>query len=631
MTEVLGEEGTVKVLMGNEAIARGSIEAGAGLVTGYPGTPSTEVIETLLPVGEKIGMRVEWSVNEKVALEVAAGAALAGMRAMATMKAAGLNVASDPLIQIAYSGVEGGLVIYVADDPAAHAGMAEQDDRMFTKLSSVPMLEPSNPQEAKEMTVAAFDLSQELKTPFLLRGTTRTAHMFGNVKFGPVKKVERDLKFVRDIKRYTKASPAWCMDQHASLLQKLERVSHVATRYGFNELRPADGEGEVGVIASGSAWNYLEDAIYRYGLEDLVTLKVGLINPFPYDLIEKMLSKTHSVLILEELEPFIESCVLELLGKSERRVKVYGKFNKATPRVGEFDQSIVERALERVTGKKLSPPPSLEREEKIKRAKDLVVRRPLTFCAGCPHMATYVSLIRAMKRLGYKRDDVIVTGDIGCTILGMNPPFDLCWTEICMGASIGIAAGFERCGLRKPLIAAIGDSTFYHAGIPSLIDAVWKGTNLTVAILDNEAVAMTGHQPTPGSGQVAPGREAKVIRPEDIARGCGVDHVVVVDPYDLDKATQAFVEAMETEGPSVIVFRRLCSILARRRKLVGKPFEVNLEKCTGCMVCIRTTACPALVPTEGKVKIEPEACIGCGVCAKICPSSAMSSWGGSGG
>ena len=631
MTKVLGEEGTIKVLMGNEAIARGAIEAGVGLVTGYPGTPSTEVIETLIPVAKETGMKVEWSVNEKVALEIAAGVAFAGMRAMATMKAAGLNVASDPLIQIAYSGVDGGLVIYLADDPAAHAGMAEQDNRLFAKLSSLPMLEPTNPQAAKEMTAAAFDLSEEFKVPFLLRGTTRTAHMFGNVKLGPEKKVKRNLRFVRDIRRYTKAGPLWCMEQHASLLQKVEKAGHAAARYKFNELRLAKEQGEIGVIASGAPWNYLEEIISRYGLEDLATLKIGVINPLPDDLIEKMLSEVDSVLILEELEPFIEARVLEILGKLGKKIEVHGKLDGIISPVGEFDQSTVEEAIGKVVGRKLFPSIPPERKKLIERAKNLAVRRPLTFCPGCPHTATYIALLEAMKKLGYKRDDVIVTGDIGCTILGMNPPFNVCWTEVCMGASIGIGCGLERSGIKKPIIAAIGDSTFYHAGIPPLIDAVWNGTNLTVAILDNGIVAMTGHQPTPGSGYIATGEEAKPVRPEDIARGCGVDHVVVVDPYDLERTTDAFVEALKSEGPSVIVLRGLCAITARRRKLIGKPLKVNLEKCTGCMTCIKSTACAALLPSEGKVEISPEACTGCGICEKICPLDAIGPGGGNSG
>jgi len=617
--KIIGEEGVVRLLMGNEAIARGAIEAGAHLVTGYPGTPSTEVIETLIPAAKNVNMKVQWAVNEKVAVEVATGVAWTGLRAMATMKNAGLNVASDSVLSIAYSGNDGGLIFYVADDPATHAGMAEQDDRLFAKFATLPMLEPSDPQEAKEMVVAAFDISEKFKVPVMLRTTTSTAHMFGNVKFGPVKKLERIPDYSRDIRRYTKAGPAWCMEQHAALIEKLKKSGPEADKL-FNHLELTNSK--IGVIAAGTPWNFLKEAIIKHGLE-ISTLKIGVINPLPDEKIKKLLEEVDSVLILEELEPFIEDHVLKILGEIGKKVTVYGKNNGTTSPVGEFDQAIVEEALGKILGKKLLSPVSPERQQLIEKAKSLSIRRPITFCAGCPHMGTYVAILRAMRKLKYAREDVIVTGDIGCTILGMNPPFDVCWTEVAMGASIGLGNGFERSGIKKPIIATIGDSTFYHAGIPPLIDAVWNQTNIVIAILDNSIVAMTGHQPSAGSGYIATGEKAKPVRAEEIARGCGVEHVVVVDPYDVEKATESFVEALQHKGPSVIVLRRQCAITAIRSKAIGKPLVVDAEKCTGCMTCVKTISCSALIPTDGKVKIDPDACIGCHICEVICPVKAI--------
>ncbi|MGQ9788232.1 MAG: indolepyruvate ferredoxin oxidoreductase subunit alpha [Candidatus Hadarchaeaceae archaeon] len=615
---VIGEEGTIKLLLGNEAIARGAIEAGVHLVTGYPGTPSTEVIETLAAVAKEIDMRVQWAVNEKVAFEVASGVAWTGLRAMATMKNAGLNVASDSVLSIAYSGTEGGLILYVADDPATHAGMAEQDDRLFAKFAALPMLEPSDPQESKDMVIEAFEISEKNKVPVMLRSTTNTAHMFGNVVFGPVKKLDRVPDYSRDIRRYTKAGPAWCMEQHATLLEKMKNAGRDADKFNLLELT----DSKMGVITAGAPWNLLKEATIRHDLK-ISTLKIGVINPLPEEKIRKLIESVDSILILEELEPLIEDHVLKILGEMGKRVKVHGKIDGTTSPVGEFNQAIVESALSKLLGKNLTSPVDPEKQKLIERAKSISIRRPITFCAGCPHMGTYISILRAMRKLKYKREDVIITGDIGCTILGMNPPFDACWTEVAMGASIGLGNGFERSGIKKPVIAAIGDSTFYHAGIPALIDAVWNQTKIVVAIMDNSIVAMTGHQPTPGSGFTATGGSAKIVKVEEIARGCGVEHVVVVDPYDVEKTTEAFVEALKYNGPSVIVLRRLCAIIAIRRKAIGKPLVIDLEKCTGCMTCVKTLSCSALVPIEGKVKINPDVCIGCHICAAICPVKAI--------
>ncbi len=617
--KIVGEAGTVKLLMGNEAIARGAVEAGAHLVTGYPGTPSTEVIETLAAAAKNLNMKVQWAVNEKVAFEVAAGVAWTGLRGMATMKNAGLNVATDSVLSIAYSGNDGGLVLYVADDPGTHAGMAEQDDRLFAKFAVLPMLQPSDPQEAKDMVVASFDISEKTKVPVMIITTSGTAHMFGSVKFGPIKKIERTPTFSRDIKRYTKAGPAWCLEQHAILARGTKEAGHAADRFNLLELSK---KSKIGVITAGGPWNFLKEAMLRHKL-DLSTLRIGVINPLPDEKIRKLLAEVDTVLILEELEPLIEDYVLKILGETGKKVKVHGKIDGTTQPIGEIGQAVVEAALGKVTGRKLTSAMATERQALIDKANAISIRRPITFCAGCPHIGTYVSIHRAMKKLKYSREDVIITGDIGCTILGMNPPFDACWTEIAMGASIGVGSGFERSGIKKPVVATIGDSTFYHAGIPPLIDAVWNQTKIVVAIMDNSIVAMTGHQPSAGTGYTATGEMSKSVKAEEIAKGCGVEHVAVVDPYDVEKTTAAFVEALQHNGPSVIVLRRMCAITAIRAKAIGKPLVVDADKCTGCMTCVKTISCSALIPEGKKVRINPDACIGCHICEVLCPVKAI--------
>lgn len=623
MSEIVGRPGIVKLLMGNEAIARGVIEAGVNVVTGYPGTPSSEVIMALASVAGKLGMRIEWSINEKVALEIASGVAFAGLRAMVTMKNVGLNVASDPLMSIAYSGVNGELVIYVADDPAVHSGMEEQDNRLFTKISLLPMIEPCDPQEAKDAVIEAFKLSEKLRIPVLLRTTTRVAHMTGNVKFGSVSSLKRKPSFTRSIERFTKASPKWCMEQHTLLNQKLETAKQLIKDSKLNRLELIGDHITNGIIASGIAWNYLKDVIAKYDLTGLALLKIGTINPLPEYLISEFMNKVGTILILEELEPYIEMHVKAMASELDKRLQIHGKLDGTTSRVGEFDGKIVAKALEKLLGRQLMEKWP-EQENLIQKAHSLAPRRQLTFCPGCPHCATYLAIDKAIRKLGYSKDDVIITGDIGCTILGMNPPFNLCWTETCMGASISLASGLRYAGIEKPIIATIGDSTFFHAGIPALINASWHGTNIVIAVLDNQLTAMTGHQPDPGSGYTTTGETAKRIKIEDIARASGIDSVVTVDPYQLEEAIKAFVDALSTKGPAVIVLRRLCSLEAKRRRLAKRPLYVDLKKCTGCLFCIKTLACPAMRLTpEGKVEIDSEQCVGCGLCAKICPLSAI--------
>ena len=603
--------------MGNEAIARGALEAGVSFATGYPGTPSSEVIGSLLHSTEGSGIRVEWATNEKVALETAAGVAFTGLRALVTMKNAGLNVAADALMSIAYSGVEGGLVIYVADDPSCHSGMEEQDSRFYATLSHIPMLDVSNPQEAKDATLIAFELSEQLKSPVLLRSTTRVAHSSANVTLDPIPPIVRKASFEKDIRRHTRASPLWCMEQHGRLLRMLEESAEAFERLPLNQLLMAGSEA-YGVIAAGVGWNYLIEAVEAFGLDNVALLKIGAYPP-PERLIRRILENRKAVLVLEELEPYVELNVRAVASELPGSVVVWGKRDGTIPRVGELSHEIVREALGKLIGKGLVTQAG---NELVKEAAKMAPVRQLPFCPGCPHMGTYLAINRAFSRLHIKKGDAIVTGDIGCTILGMNRPFETCWTEVCMGASISIAAGLRYAGIDRPILATLGDSTLFHAALPALVNVVMQNTKLVVVVLDNQITAMTGHQPSPSSSRLESGEPP--IRIEEIARSIGMNFVQVVDPFDVDGATKAIMDAVNFNGPSMVVSRRMCALDAERKGVIESKASIDPDKCPGCLVCVKLLGCPALeVGADGKVVIDTIQCHGCTLCAAICPYHAI--------
>lgn len=609
--------------MGNEAIARGAIEADVRLVVGYPGTPSSEVIQTLLTMTERSGMRVEWAVNEKVAVDIGAGAAMAGSRALVTMKSAGLNVASDSIVSIAYGGVDGGLVIYVADDPAAHAGMEEQDSRFYTGISLLPMIDVFDPQDAKDAVVEAFDLSEEFKIPVFLRSTTQVAHMRADVMLGSIKRVQRRPELQHDIKRYTRASPAWCMEQHALVNSKVEKMKSRLESSRLNELSIPQNCRGVGIVASGVSWNYLREVMNSYRVRNVAVLRLGMVNPLPEGVLRRLITQVDRILVLEELEPFIELRVKAMIADIGKPIRLYGKCDNTLPRVGEYNYNVVEEAMSKLLRFEIAKE-SFDIEKEKEQGRRLAPGRSLPFCPGCPHSATYAAMRQAFRQLGYGQEDVIVTGDIGCTILGMNPPFNMCWTEVSMGASIGQAIGLRYAGIEKPIIAAIGDSTFFHAGIPPTINTSWYKTDIVIAVLDNQITAMTGHQPSPSSGYTGSGEKAPLIKIEKILEAAGIEKVTVVDPYDLQKTKEAFVEALKRKGPLAIILRRMCALVARRMGLREKPSNVEVKKCTGCQQCIRTLSCPSMsLLSDGKIIIDSGTCVGCGVCVQICPSGAI--------
>lgn len=608
------------LLSGNQAIARGAIEASVSLVTGYPGTPSTYVIENLLRLPD-LGFRVEWAINEKVAFELATGVSWAGLRSLVTMKMSGLNVAADSFLSVQYSGAIGGLVLYVADDPNVYYGMVEQDSRHYARLAGAPMLMPATPQEALDFTRLAFKLSEQIGRPVMIQGTTTLANTYELVTPGRVESIQREPSFEFNIAKYAKAGPAACVLQHQDTLKALEQFGMLA-----DDLNPLSLNGSrIGVIATGVTWNYLQEAVHRYKLQPS-TLKVGVAHPLPIPKMKAILSKVDTLLVLEELEPFIEEAVMALRGESGRPVQVIGKIHGPLSLTGDYNDDVVASALREVYREEIPQPQTAE--NLAKQAQDLRVKRLNTFCAGCPHRGTYYALNRAIEKLGYKHHEVIVTGDIGCTILGMNEPFESCWTEISMGSSISLAQGFKYAGIKTPVVATIGDGTFFHGGIPALLNASHNKTNLTVIILDNHWASMTGMQPHVGSGAPSYAGEKRVIMVEEIVRAAGIKNVWRVNPYQIKKMIETLMEAVSSPEISVIVSDAECAIQKRRRKKGQGSLRVNPEKCVGLEACefscIEVLGCPAIGRGEdGKAFIDPDICTACGLCHHVCSYGAI--------
>jgi len=608
------------LLSGNQAIARAAVEAGVSLVTGYPGTPSTYVIEDLLRTPD-LGFRVEWSINEKVAFELATGVSWAGLRSLVTMKMSGLNVAADSFLSVQYSGATGGLVLYVADDPNVYYGMVEQDSRHYARLAVAPMLMPATPQEALDFTRFAFTLSEQIGRPVMIQGTTTLANTYELVNPGQIESIQREPSFEFNIAKYAKAGAAACVIQHQDTLKALERFGILT-----EDLNPLSVNGsKIGVIATGVTWNYLQEVLHRYRLKPS-TLKVGVAHPLPTKKIEALLSKVDTVVVLEELEPFIEETVMALNGKMDHRVEVIGKIHGPLSRTGDYDVDVVASALGEVYREGI--PQSQTARGVSEQAQDLKVKRLNTFCVGCPHRATYYALNQAIEKLGYKKHEVIITGDIGCTILGMNEPFQSCWTEISMGSSISLAQGFKYAGIKTPVVATIGDGTFFHAGIPALLNASHNKTNLTVIILDNHWASMTGMQPHVGSGDPSYAEEKQVIMVEGIVRASGIENVWRVNPYQTKRMIETVMDAVSSPEISVIISDAECAIQKRRRKKGGGFLKVKPEKCVGLEACehscIEVLGCPALGRSEdGKAFIDPSICTACGLCHHVCSYGAI--------
>lgn len=614
-------------MLGNEAIARGAIEAGVQVVAGYPGTPSSEIVETLTDVAKELGIYVEWSVNEKVAFEVALAASVCGLRALATMKHVGVNVAHDSIMQASYMGVKGGLVLLSADDPHAWSSQNEQDSRYIAEQGYIPVLEPSSVQEAKDMLVDSFALSEQFGHPIMVRSVTRISHGRGDVSLGAISREKRKCSFEKDPGRLV-CMPEVTRKNRLLMIKRFEEVKKKADTLSYNQLRLADG-AKFGIIACGLSYAYTLEAIKWLGIESKVSvLKIGTPYPLPEKQVKKLLNSAKEILVVEELEPFVETHIKSIAQQAGISVKIHGK--NLLPVTGELSTSKVTEAIAKLTNSKL--PVDFSQMDKLrKEVEPLLPWRPPTLCPGCPHRASFYAINIAAKRVARHYGEgvePIRIGDIGCYGLGVMPPLESVDISICMGGSFGLGNGFAHIA-EAPVIAHLGDSTFFHSGIPPLINAVYNKANVTMVILDNLTTSMTGFQPNPTSGYTSTGEEAVVIRPEDIAKACGVEIVEVIDPFDLQNAIDALEKAIRFEGPSVVVSRRLCTVLAQREmKRRGEkpvPCTIDYEKCTQCWACINLLGCPAIIEEENKITIDSSLCDGCGICAQICPFDAITS------
>lgn len=594
-----------KLLMGNEAIAYGAVEAGVQVACAYPGTPSSEVLATLAALSEEKGFYAEWSVNEKVALEVAIGASYAGARALAAMKQVGLNVASDPLMSLAYIGVKGGLVLVVADDPGPHSSQTEQDTRKFAQFAKLPVLDPATPREAGEMTRYAFELSEKLQLPVILRPTTRTCHACQDVELsGDIRPPLPNPRFEKDSERVI--FPSLTARRHPWLNNRQEVARKEFEKSKFNSLI-IDNKSKVGIIACGVSYNYVLEALQVSEINASI-LKIGTPYPLPEKLVLKLFNHAEKILVVEEQEPVVEDQVIALAWHHKSGVQIFGKHDRLVPREGELNIDKVKAIINKFLNNQAA---KLNAEEPISTPA-LPLRTPI-LCAGCPHRASFYVFKEAAKEM-----DVVFTGDIGCYTLGAMPPLNALDTCLCMGASITIAAGLHRVERNRRQVAFLGDSTFFHTGIPGLINAVYNRADITVVILDNRTTAMTGHQPHPGLGRTAMGTSNKTIDIAELAKACGVELVCEVDPYDLKEATKAAAKALSYPGPAVVIMKRECAALAKK----GFPIQVNLEKCVDCGSCIENLGCPAIGRQNGRPVILNN-CSGCGVCAQICPAGAI--------
>lgn len=613
-----------KLITGNEAVAYGALTAGVKVAAGYPGTPSTGALTCLLDMDLK-EPHVEWSTNEKVAFEVATGVSWAGHRALCTMKMSGVNVAADSLLAVAYSGCEGGLVLYVADDPGVSAGCVEQDTRLYAKMANLPVLEPASVAETYTLTVKAFELSEKIKAPVILRLVTAIASSFAEVEVeDPVPVSQAEPVLIRDIARFTKAGAQICMTQHRDSIQRLAKAGQLIHEWGLNRLALSTQPGGLGIIASGITAAYLDEAFElasRYGLkqENVSVLQVVGTHPFPVEEARALMDHCSALLVLEELEPHLEEELVIEARKRGYSGSIIGKMDGTFSVIGEYGLAQVIKGLSAALGLKIPD----EVIHKDSSAETLAAARPITVCAGCPHRGSYMAINQAIKKLKYKPDQVMVTGDIGCTILGMNPPFNTAWTEISMGASIGLAQGYVYAGVKTPVIATMGDSTFFHAGIPGLVNAIQHNTNLTLVILDNGWTAMTGMQVNPNTAdcyQVPGGQQVDIAK---IIPALGVENFFQIDPFDQKTSVAVLMQAMQLPGVKVVLSRRECAIQHGRRVKKTQRVVVIEENCNLCKLCLMVTGCSALEVGEKTILIDGAQCQVCGLCVDACNRDAL--------
>lgn len=591
--------GQTQLLLGNEAIVRGAVEAGLQVATCYPGTPSSEVPDTLFRLSPEAKYAFEYSVNEKVALEVAGGATLSGALTLCTMKHVGVNVAADPLMTLCYTGAPGGLLLLSADDPGCHSSQNEQDNRYFARLAGMPVLEPATAQEAKDMTRDGLLLSKKHGAPFLLRTTTRVNHLRGPVELGPVVDPGTPEGFKRNPSRFVPI-PAFSRPMHVALLKRLDALRQEAENSPYNTVT---GSGSLGIVCSGISRAYVTDALALSGLADKVrVLELGFTHPLPETLCLDFLSSVSKALVVEELEPILENDLRVLAQKHGLAVTILGK--DVLPRCNEFTVTMVEDAIRTLAGE---PVPTRD----TCQAAELPMRPP-NLCAGCPHRGTYFA---ARKVFG---DDAVYSSDIGCYTLGLLPPLQAADFLLCMGSSISAGCGAARAS-GQTVVAFIGDSTFFHSGLTGVANAVFNNHDILIVVLDNRTTAMTGHQPNPGVDKTILGDNDTPLDIEAAVRGLGVTEVREVNPFNQKKTLAALEELKAMRGVRVLIAKEPCPLFTRRvYKKVAPQVAYVAESCTGRFECLDRLACPAMYRDGDRAAVNPILCNGCMLCLQVC-------------
>ena len=594
-------------LMGNQAMGRAAVAAGVRFVAGYPGTPSTEVLETVAKVRTD-DIYVEWSVNEKSAMEAGAGAAYSGARTLVTMKQVGLNVASDPLMSLEYIGVKGGMVVLVADDPGPISSQTEQDTRHFGAFSKVPVFDPSTVQEAYDMMLKAFEFSEKYGTPVIMRPTTRICHAYQDVDVLDESEFRHSEPegFVKDTRRWV-IFPALSRENHRKIFERNEVLKDVLSDFPENTITERAGEGfaDKGIIAQGISYSILQDTL---GPEERPkTLKIATPNPFPEKRVLEFLQGLKEVLVLEELDPFIEEELLKLCGKYRLDVAVKGKYTGDTDLSGEFTKDRIRGYVRKFLD--LSEP----EKAALPEPPELPARPPV-LCAGCPHRASFYAVKQAMK--GRK---AVFCGDIGCYTLGNAMPLDMVDTCLCMGAGINIAQGIQRIDPDTKAFAFVGDSTFFASAVTGIINGKYNGADITVIVLDNSTTAMTGHQPHPGTGRTMMGDVTEAVSIEGVLEGIGIETVRTADPLKLKEAVDIIKEVSDLPGVKAVVFRSPCIALVKP----DEAYHADTGACIGCRRCITELGCPAISESESGITIDRSLCTGCGLCTQVCPKNAI--------
>ncbi|MDR3569741.1 MAG: indolepyruvate ferredoxin oxidoreductase subunit alpha [Syntrophobacteraceae bacterium] len=605
-----GQSGRKMFLLGNEAIARGAVEAGLAVGAAYPGTPSSEISNNLFEMSRESDLYFEFSVNEKVSMEVAAAAASSGLRSMTMMKHVGLNVAADPLLTLAYVGVKGGMVVVSADDPQMFSSQNEQDNRYYGKLAGIPVLEPSSVEEAKDMVRYAFELSEQVGEPVLFRTTTRINHSTGVVTLGDVQPVKTRGEFVKEPSRWVPL-PVNARNLHVRLLKNLEEAKNISetSPYNFTE-----GSGAWGIICNGVSYNYVRDGVADLGIEGRVKiLRIGFSHPLPEKMIQSFLAGCERVLVVEEGEPFMEEAVKVFAQEAGLTLPIKGKAPGLLSRLYEFDPAMVRQAVATFFGVSHAPVRPMDLSDVPE-----IPQRPPNLCAGCSHRASFYIVKKAAEGM-----DAIYPNDIGCYTLGILPPLSMADYLLCMGSSLGAGCGFSKATDKK-IISFIGDSTFFHSGLPGLVNAIFNNHNMTLVILDNGTTAMTGLQPNPGVDMSRLNLSGYGhVSIEDAVRGVGAPFVTTIQPLKVAKSIEAVKEALQFKGVSVVISREICSLYAKALKLDTKRVFRISAKCIGHRNCIDELGCPAFFLKDGKAQIDPGLCTGCAVCAQICPENAI--------